>query len=196
MMTGKQFCRSFLLRVAVVLLLSAAASTASAQVVPAISALGNLSAFGTITAVKPDVGYYSNAPVYGVTLGGFLQPRHFPGLETRGLLLRSGGPQHTEAALIGPRFTRHFGSVSPYVSVLGGLANAWRWSNPPNPDLPPPRMLGGFGPQIQVVGGVDIRLDHHWVFRVGEVGYGKTFTGNAWNLTPLTFGSGIVLRLN
>jgi hypothetical protein len=195
-MTVNHFCRSLLLRTAAALLLSAAASTVSAQVVPAISAVGNLSAFGTITALKPDVGYYSNSPVIGITLGGFLQPRHFPGLETRGLLLRSGGIEHEEAALIGPRFTRHFGTVSPYVSVLGGLANAWRWSNPPNPDLPPPRVLGGFGPQVQVVGGVDIRLNRQWVFRLGEVSYGKTFTGNSWNLTPLTFGSGIVLRLN
>jgi len=178
------------------LLLSAAGSTAWAQVVPAFRSIGNLSAFGTFTTLKPDVGYYGNNAVYGITLGGFLQPRHFlPGIETRGLLLRSGGIEHEEAAVIGPRFTRHFGIVSPYVSVLGGVANAWRWSNPPNPGLPPPRMLGGFGPQWQVVGGADVYLDHHWLVRVGEVSYGKTYTGN-WTLTPLTFGAGVVLRLN
>lgn len=195
MMTAKHFCSGFLLRTSVALLLSAVGSTVSAQVVPTFRAIGNLSAFGTVTTLKPDVGYYSNDAVYGITLGGFLQPRHFPGIETRGLLLRSGGIEHEEAALIGPRFTRHFGIVSPYVSVLGGLANAWRWSNPPNPGLPPPRMLGGFGPQWSVVGGLDVRLDHHWLVRVGEVSYGKTYTGN-WTLTPLTFGAGLVLRLN
>jgi hypothetical protein len=195
MMSAKRFYRSFLLRTSVALLLSAAASTVSAQVIPASRAIGNLSAFGTITTLKPDVGYYSNNAVFGITLGGFLQPRRFPGLETRGLLLRSGGIEHEEALVIGPRFTRHFGIVSPYVCGLGGVANAWRWSNPPNPGLPPPRMLGGFGPQWQVVGGVDLRLDHQWLVRLGEVSYGKTYTGN-WTLTPLTFGAGIVLRLN
>jgi hypothetical protein len=195
MMTVRQFCARFLLPTSVLLVVSAAASSLSAQVVASSRALGNISAFGTITALKPDVGFYSNDPVYGITLGGFLQPRLLPGIETRGVLLRMGGIEHQEALLIGPRITRHFGIVSPYVCVLGGVANAWRWSDQPKPGAPPPRMLGGFGPQWDVVGGVDIRIDHRWVVRVGEVSYGKTYTGN-WTLTPLTISGGLVLRLN
>jgi hypothetical protein len=195
MMTANHFCRSFLLRIAPALLFSAAACTASAQVIPAFSAIGNVSAFGTFTAVKPDSGYYSDAAVYGITLGGFVQTRHLVGLEARGSLLRSGGIEHEEAALAGPRCVLHFGNVTPYVSVLGGVANAWRWSNPPNTGGPPPRMLGGFGPQWSVLGGLDFRLNHRFVVRMGELSYAKTYVKD-WALTPITASAGIVYRIN
>ena len=89
----------------------------------------------------------------------------------------------------------HFANVTPYVSVLGGVANTWRWSNPPNTGAPPPRMLGGFGPQWSALGGVDIRLNHRFVFRMGELSYAKTYV-KAWTLTPLTASAGIVYRIN
>ena len=60
MMTANHFCRNSLLRTALALLFSAAACTASAQVIPAFSAIGNVSAFGTFTTVKPDYGYYGD----------------------------------------------------------------------------------------------------------------------------------------
>jgi hypothetical protein len=172
-----------------------AACSASAQVIPAFSAIGNVSAFGTFTAVKPDYGYYGDLAVYGITFGGFLQTRHIVGLEARSSLLRSGGIEHEETALVGPRFVLHFANVTPYVSVLGGVANAWRWSNPPNTGDPPPRMLGGFGPQWSALGGVDIRLNHRFVVRMGELSYAKTYV-KAWTLTPLTASAGIVYRIN
>ena len=194
-MSANHPCRNSLLRTALVLLFAAAASTASAQVIPAFSSIGNISTFATFTAVKPDLGYYGDNAVFGLTLGGYLQTRHVVGAEVRGLLMRSGGIEHEEVMVAGPRFAEHFGNVTPYVAVLGGVANAWRWSNPPNAGEPPPRMLGGFGPQWQVVGGVDIRMNHRFVFRVGEVSYAKTYV-KAWGLTPLTVGAGFVYRLN
>ena len=193
-MTANHSCRTSLLWTALALLFSAAACTASAQVIPAFS-VANVSAFGTFTTVKPDYGYYGDLAVYGITLGGFMQTRHLVGLEARSSLLRSGGIEHEEAALVGPRFVLHFANVTPYVSVLGGVANAWRWSNPPNTGDPPPRMLGGFGPQWSVLGGLDIRLNHRFVIRMGELSYAKTYTKN-WALTPLTASAGIVYRIN
>jgi hypothetical protein len=195
MMTANHFCRNSLLWTALALLFSAAACTASAQVIPAFSSIGNISAFGTFTAVKPDFGYYGDVAVYGITVGGYVQTRHVVGVEVRGLLMRSGGIEHEEAALAGPRVAMHFGNFTPYVSVLGGVANAWRWSNPPNTGEPPPRMLGGFGPQWSVLGGLDVRLNHRFVLRMGELSYAKTYV-KAWALTPLTASAGIVYRLN
>jgi hypothetical protein len=195
MVSAIHFRRSPLLRTALALLFSVAACAASAQVVPAFSAIGNVSAFGTLTMLKPDLNYYGDAAVYGISLGGYLQTRHVVGLETRGLLLRSGGIEHQEAALAGPRFVLHFANVTPYVSVLGGVANTWRWGHPPTTEEPSPRMLGGFGPQWSVLGGLDIRLNHRFVIRMGELSYAKTYTKD-WALTSLTASTGIVYRLN
>jgi hypothetical protein len=195
MMTANSRCRSFLLRTALALLFSGAACAASAQVVPAMASLGNVSAFGTLTAVKPDYGFYGDAAVFGVSLGGFVQKRPLIGFEVRGLLLRSGGIEHEEAVLTGPRFAPRFGRVAPYVSILGGMANTWRWSNPPNAGDPPPRMLGGFGPQWSVVGGVDIHINRQFVFRTGELSYSKTYV-KEWSLTEITASTGFVYRFN
>jgi hypothetical protein len=196
MMTANFSCRSFLLRTALALLFSAASSAASAQVIPAIAAPFNLSGFGTITTVKPALGYYSDAAVYGITLGGFIQRRPLIGVELRGELLRSGGIEHEEALLTGPRFAPRFGRFSPYVSVLGGVANTWRWSHPPTTGEPPPRVLGGFGPQWAVVGGVDFHINRQFVFRTGEISYSQTYTKNSWNMTELTASTGFVYRFN
>jgi hypothetical protein len=196
MMTANSRCRSFLLSTALGLLVSAAACAASAQVVPAMASLGNLSAFGTFTTVKPALGYYSDSAVYGISLGGFIQRRPLIGVEVRGLLLRSGGIEHEEALLSGPRFAPRFGRVAPYVSILGGVANTWRWSHPPNTGEPPPRMLGGFGPQWAVVGGVDFHLNRQFVFRTGEISYSQTYTKNNWNMTEITASTGFVYRFN
>lgn len=194
-MTANHFCRTSLLRTALALLFASAACTASAQVIPAFSSIGNISAFGTFTVVKPDYGFYGDQAVFGITLGGYLQTRHLVGVEVRGLLQRSGGIEHEEVALAGPRVAKHFGNVTPYVAVLGGAANAWRWTNPPDKGDPPPRVRGGFGPQWQVLGGVDVRLNRRFVFRVGELSYARTYV-KAWALTPLTASAGVVYRLN
>ena len=98
---------------------SAAASAASAQVIPTMAAPFNLSGFGTITTVKPALGYYSDAAVYGITLGGFIQRRPLIGVELRGELLRSGGIEHEEALLTGPRFAPHFEIFSLCVRPRG-----------------------------------------------------------------------------
>ncbi len=195
MMTANHLCRNSLLRTALALLFCAITCTASAQVIPAFSEVGNLSAFGTFTVVKPDYGFYGDNAVFGLTLGSYFQTRHIVGAEVRGLLMRSGGIEHEEVMVAGPRAALHFGKVTPYVAALGGVANGWRWSNPPNMGEPPPRMLGGFGPQWQALGGVDVRVNRRFVFRVGEISYAKTYV-KAWTLTPITASVGIVYRLN
>jgi len=194
MMTANSFCNHSLLRAALVLLLTAAAYSASAQVIPGLRWTPDISAFGTFTAVKPDVGYYGDPAVYGYSAGGFWQTRHIVGVEVRGSILRLGGLEHEESALAGPRFAMHFGRISPYVSVLGGAGNGWRWSTPPVSGGPRPRIVEGLGPQWSVLGGLDVKLSRHIVFRTGELSYSKIYLKD-WNLTPLNVTTGIVFRL-
>jgi hypothetical protein len=184
-----------LLWTVLVLLFWTAAHSAPAQVVPTLRVPPAISAFGTFTEVKPDFRYYGDLAVYGISLGGFVQTRHVVGVEVRGSILRSGGLEHEESALAGPRFALHLARFSPYVSVLGGEANAWRWSNWPISGEPKPELHEGLGPQWSVLGGLDVHLSHHIVLRVGELSYSKTYLKD-WTMTPLTASAGFVYRLN
>jgi hypothetical protein len=196
MMTKTSLCNMHsLLRTALVLLFSTTAYSASAQVIPALRSFPRLSAFGTLTTVKPDHEYYGDLMVSGATVGGFLQTRHVVGAEVRGSVMRWGGLEHEESALAGPRFAMHFGRISPYVCVLGGEANAWRWSNPPIKGEPTPKLVEGLGPQLSGIGGLDVHFSQHLVFRVGELSYSKTYLKN-WTMTPWTASAGFVYRIN
>jgi hypothetical protein len=196
-MTAKNhFClKNYLLRTALVLLSSTAAYSASAQVIPALRSFPRISVFGTFTGVKPDHEYYGDLAVSGVTVGGFLQTRHLVGVELRGSVMRWGGLEHEESVLAGPRVAMHFGRISPYVSLLGGEANAWRWNNPPIKGEPNPKLDEGLGPQWSTIGGLDVHLSQHFVFRVGELSYSKTYLKN-WTMTPYTASAGFVYRIN
>ena len=195
-MTKNSFCRKHSLqRIAFVLLFSSAAYSASAQVIPALRTFPRISAFGTFTTVKPDHEYYGDLAVSGVTVGGFLQTQHVVGVELRGSVMRWGGLEHEESALAGPRFAMHFGRISPYVCVLAGEANAWRWSNPPIKGEPKPKLVEGLGPQWSAIGGLDVHFSQHFVFRVGELSYSKTYLKN-WTMTPWTASAGFVYRIN
>jgi hypothetical protein len=182
-----------LLRAALLLLLSTFASSASAQVIPQLKSPPRISVFSTFTEVKPDYQYYGDFAVSGVTLGAYLQTRHVLGIEARASVMRWGGLEHEESALAGPRFSMHFGRVSPYLCILGGEANAWRWNNPRHTGQPEPKLDEALGPQWSTVGGLDIYLEHHFVIRMGELSYSKTYL-NGWTMTPLTASAGIVYR--
>jgi hypothetical protein len=194
-MTARSCCRQSILWAAITLLFSAAAGRASAQVVPAFGGKPDLSIFGTLPVnVTPDFGYF--APVlFGYQLGGFLQTRHVIGIEIRGTIQRRFNTQHQESALGGPRFALHYGPFAPYVSVLGGAGNGWRYLNPPVVGVKNVQPLEGLGPQWTVLGGLDFRLDHHLRLRVGELSYSKNYLKN-WNLTSLNFTAGLVYRIN
>jgi hypothetical protein len=186
--------KNSLLRIALVLLLSTVAYSGSAQVIPQLKAPPRISVFSTYTSVKPDYQYYGDFAASGVTLGAFFQTRHVLGLEARGSVLRWGGQEHEESALAGPRFSMHFGRVSPYLCVLGGEANAWRWNGPRHTGQPEPKLEEALGPQWSTVGGLDIYLQHRFVIRMGEISYSKTYL-KGWTMTPLTASAGIVYRL-
>jgi hypothetical protein len=194
-MTTNSFSRHSLRRAVLALLFLVAAYSASAQVVPGLRAPPNISIFGTLTAVKPNTGSYGDFAVYGFSAGGFLQLRRLIGVEVRGSLQRSQGLEHEESALAGPRIAMHFGHISPYVSVLGGAANAWRWSRPPVSGQPWPQLYGGFGPEWSVLGGLDVHLNRHIVIRMGEISYAKIYLKD-WNATPLSASAGLVFRLD
>jgi hypothetical protein len=196
MRTKNHFChKNYLLRIALVLLFSTAAYSASAQVIPSLRSAPQFSVFGAFTEVKPDHQYYEDFAVSGVTAGGFLQTRHLIGVELRGSVMRWGSLEHEESALAGPRFALHFTRISPYFSVLGGEANAWRWNNPVHTGQPQSKLVEGLGPQWSAIGGLDIRLSQHLVMRVGEISYSKTYLKD-WNMTPLTASAGFVYRIN
>jgi len=186
--------KNSLLRTALVLLLSTVAHSSSAQVIPQFKSPPRISVFSTYTSVKPDYQYYGDFAVSGVTLGAFLQTRHVWGIEARGSVMRWGGLEHEESALVGPRFSMHFGRFSPYLCVLGGEANAWRWNNPRHTGQPEPKLDEALGPQWSTVGGFDIYLQRRLVIRMGEISYSKTYL-NGWTMTPLTASAGIVYRL-
>jgi hypothetical protein len=192
----RSLCRRPMLLAAVALVFSAAAGSASAQMIPGLVAKPDISGFGTVTAnVTPNYNYVSGPAVLGYTLGGFYQTRMLIGVEVRGSIQRRVNAQHQESALAGPRVAMHFGSFTPYVSILGGAGNGWRYKDPPIAGVKPPQPVEGLGPQWTILGGVDFRLTHHMGFRLGEISYSKIYLKN-WNLTPLNLTAGVVYRIN
>jgi hypothetical protein len=193
-MTARSFCRQYLRRAAVAILFLAAGHVASAQVVPAFGG-PDISIFGTLPVnVTPDFGYYAPV-VFGYQLGGFLQTRHLLGLEIRGTIQRRANTQHQESALGGPRFALRYGPFAPYVSVLGGGGNGWRYLDPPILGKVNPQPVEGLGAQWTVAGGVDFHMTHRLRIRMGELSYSKNYLKN-WNLTSLNFTAGLVYRIN
>jgi hypothetical protein len=116
--------RHWLFCIAMLLLSPFAARRASAQVVPAVRLPSHISVFTTFTDAKPDFRYYGDLAVYGISAGVIAQTPHIVGAEVRGAILRSGGIEHQESILAGPRAALHFKRISPYVSVLAGAGNA------------------------------------------------------------------------
>jgi hypothetical protein len=182
-------------RTALALLFSAAACGASAQVIPGLNAKPDLSVFGTLPVnVTPDFSYF--APVlFGYQLGGFLQTRHLIGAEVRGTIQRRQNTQHQESILAGPRLALHYGPFSPYVSILGGAGNGWRYLNPPITGAKNPQPVEGTGGEWAIVGGVDFHMTHHFAVRLGELSYSKNYLKD-WSLTPLNFTAGVVYRIH
>jgi hypothetical protein len=170
-----------------------AIGNAFGQAVPALKNPPDLSALVTFTDAKPDLHYYGDYAVYGLSAGGFIQTRHIVGVELRGSLLREGGLEHVESVLAGPRVAMHFGRVSPYLSLLGGAGNVWWWSIPPGKNKPGLKLDEGVGTQLALLGGIDVRLHHHIKLRVGEISCGKIYLPDR-SLT-LTASAGVVYRL-
>jgi hypothetical protein len=182
-----------LYRAAGVLLLPFAAKTVCAQVVPPVKHGPAISVFGTLTEGKPDFGFYGDRPVYGFTLGGFTDSHRMLGSEWRGSILRTGGYDHQETALAGPRIALHYGRFSPYLSLLGGASHSWWYTNFPREGLPKPSMKVGIGLQWSAVSGVDVYMTRSVSLRVGELSYSNVFVGTR-TLTSLTASTGIVYR--
>jgi hypothetical protein len=179
-------------RAAGVLLLSLAAHSASAQVAPPVRYGPHLSTFTEFTVGKPDFGNYGDLAVYGFTTGAFMESPHILSLEMRGSILRSGGYDHAETALFGVRAPLHFARVSPYLSLLGGGAHTWWYSNAPNKG-PKPVQKVGVGLQLTAVAGIDVYMNRRFSLRVGELSYSDVSVGSR-TMTSLTASAGIVYR--
>jgi hypothetical protein len=175
------------------LLLSLAAGrSALAQVVPPARYGPQISVFTEFTDGKPDLGNYGDLAVYGFTIGGFTQSSHILGTEMRGTMLRAGGWDHEETALIGPRAAFHFSRISPYLALLGGGGHSWWYSNAPNKG-PKPTMQSGIGLQWTAVAGIDFYMNRQISIRVGELSYSNVYVGSR-TLTPVTASAGVVFR--
>lgn len=198
-MASIAFRGSSCLRIALALVVSACASSASAQIVrvaPALYAKPALAIFGSPTAnITPNFPSYGTPLVLGYTLGGYLQTTHIIGLELRGTIQRDLNAEHQESAVGGVRFGLPHGRFSPYVSALGGYGNGWRFRVAPVEGIKPPKPIEGNGPQWTIVGGADYHLTHHFAVRLGEISYSTLYLKN-WNLTPLNVSAGFVYRIN
>jgi hypothetical protein len=185
--------RHCLQRIALVLLFSTAAYSASAQVITGLLSKPKISVFGTFTDIKPDLSYYGDYAVYGMSGGGFIQSRHIIGGEVRGSITRWGGLEHQETALGGPRAALHLGYLSPYICVLGGAGSVWWWDHPVHSNQPRPKLDYDIGPEWSGIGGIDVHVSHHIAIRAGEFSYSKIYTRKT--LTPISASVGIVYRL-
>ena len=180
---------------ATVLLVALSAGAASAQVIPGLVFRPDLSVYGTFpTNFSPTFAPFSAPVLFGYSVGGFYQTRHFIGAELRGTIQRRENRQHQESALVGPRLALHFGRVTPYSSLLIGAGMGWRFRNPPTPGQRVPRPVPGIGPQWTLTGGVDFHVSHNLAIRVGEVSFSELYLKN-WDLTPVNFTAGAVWRL-
>jgi hypothetical protein len=179
-------------RAAGAMLLSLAAPSAFAQVVRPVQYAPQVSVFTEFTDGKPDFGNYGDLAVYGFTIGGFTESPHILNLEMRGSILRSGGYDHAETALFGLRAPLHFARVSPYLSLLGGGGQTWRYTNAPGKG-PTPVMIKGVGPQWMAAAGIDVYMNRRISLRVGELSYGNVQMGSR-TLTALTASAGVVYR--
>jgi hypothetical protein len=185
------FRKQFLLGWITILCFVGAPETVSAQVAPSAT-LGSVAVFATFTDAKPNFRYLYDRAVYGFSAGGYLQTGHIVGFEARGSILRWGSDQHEESALLGARAMLHFGRFSPYACGLGGIANAWSRNLPADV---PPFIIEKVGFQWSALGGVDIRLAHHFRLRVGELAYSKIYLSER-TLAALNASAGFVYRLH
>lgn len=177
------------------LLVLAFVTQAHGQVIPALKAPPRISVFTTFTDVKPDYQHWGDEAVYGFSLGGIIQSHHIFGLEARGSIVRWGGLEHQEYALVGPRAALHLGRISPYFDVLGGAAHVWKWHDMPRKYAPIPKLDEGLGPQWTICGGLDLHLSHHFALRVGELGYSQIYA-TSHSLSQLNASTGIVYHIN
>ena len=187
--------RMQLLLLSAVLLVAFSARVASAQVIPGLVFRSDLSAYGSLpTNFSPSFAPFQSSVLFGYSIGGFYQSRHFVGAELRGSIQRRVNAQHQESALAGPRFALHFGRISPYSSFLFGAGQGWRFKNQPTPGERVPRPIPDIGPQWTLTGGVDFHVSHRLAIRVGEISYSELYLKN-WDLTPVNFTAGVVWRL-
>lgn len=184
-----------LLCAALVYLLTGSGYRAAAQMIPGLKATPNLSAYFTVPAnVTPAYRYFGTPAVFGYSLGGYLQPPHFVGAEIRGQIQRRMNAEHQESVQAGPRFAMRFGRFVPYVDVLAGAGNGWRYADPPVIGVKPPKPVEGLGGEWTILGGLDIKLARHVSIRAGEIAYSKIYLKD-WNLTPLNITAGVVYRI-
>jgi hypothetical protein len=194
-MTAHLFGSRSLLCAALLYLLAGAGYRAAAQIIPGLKAAPNLSAYITVPVnVTPPYRYFGTPAVSGYSLGGYLQPPHFVGAEIRGQIQRRLNAEHQESVQAGPRFAMRFGRFVPYVDVLGGAGNGWRYSEPPVIGVKPAKPMEGLGAEWTILGGMDIKLARHLSFRAGEIAYSKIYLKD-WNLTPLNITAGVVYRI-
>jgi hypothetical protein len=163
-----------------------------AQVVPPLRAPAHIFIFGDYTAAQPNFGTSADF-IYGATVGVYLQSSHVIGFDMRGVVLRSGGPDHESSVLVGPRAAFHFARFSPYTALDLGAGHAWRYPKQDGGDESQGRRVHGTGPQWSLIGGVDFYWGHHVSIRMTELTYSSIYATRQSRI-PINYSTGFVYR--
>jgi hypothetical protein len=173
-------------RAVLVLLLVFAPLLARAQVGPDMRDPLAIHLFGTFTDGFSSGGRQNN---YGYSLGGFVQTRHFWGLESRGTYLRWGSAESWFDALAGPRVAIHFARFSLYGAALGGVGHPIARTHGPKS-----RLESGNGVAWKVLGGLDYYAGRHFSVRLGEISFAENYALPR-DVRAVDFSGGVVYHI-
>jgi hypothetical protein len=183
--------------------------SAISQVIPSITMPASAAIFaqGSVATLGSNVARTQYGTlVYGGTIGVYFQSRSWLGIEARVPALESRGQvgheEHERGAFVGPRFTLSRRRLKAYGVVLGGISHADYVRSPitqyaNGQDV----LISATEPAFQAGGGVDFRLTHRTLWRMGEVTYSHMFiplpTGTVGldGPTGIVFSTGLVLKI-
>jgi hypothetical protein len=170
---------------------------AHSQVVAARTMPAAIGLFGEISTERPGPiadTTLNNSFLTGGTLGGYIQARPWLGLEARAVALRELSDEHQYFAFMGPRFASFHKRFQLDGVLLVGMS---RSSGIPMLALDVKSGVDVFAPStnpaMQASIGTEFRLARKLFWRVGEVGYSRTFVHGG--LGGPIVSSGLALRL-
>jgi hypothetical protein len=154
-----------------------------AQVVASAERPLFLSGYATASGAEHELGF-GHALGGG---GGFIV-EHSPwlALDVRGEILRARVPLHTYIAEAGPRVTRRYGRFEPYGEGMAGIGHSGYLTTPKR------TLSSAWGWTWTVDAGLDFRVSHHLLWRVGEYSYNHTYAGTGAKAAILN--TGVVYR--
>ena len=152
--------------------------------------LGSLSVYGLASADQNQFRKDANFPKsLGYTAGVSIDRKGLFGLTFEGSEIKWRSPLHDYTALAGPKVSFRFGRFRPYGEGLVGIGHA---SYVVTSALPAVRTAQTFGFAYGVAAGLDLRLTHHFTWRVAQGNFTRFSIGPG--VTTETGSSGILFR--